>query len=105
MAQRGVGRNTFIRSGDINRMTRTHHVVGAAGFQQNPRMLVPRGVGISMEPPPVLVPFIIEAGFGGPLAFRSMDMAYHLVYVLMEIQWVDVLGISNAGTAEALGSC
>ncbi|MED6176507.1 hypothetical protein PIB30_088878 [Stylosanthes scabra] len=31
MAQRGVGCNTFIRSGDINRMTETLHVVGAAG--------------------------------------------------------------------------
>ncbi|MED6173985.1 hypothetical protein PIB30_064756, partial [Stylosanthes scabra] len=27
-----------------------------------PQMLVPRGVGISMDPPPVLVPFFREAG-------------------------------------------
>ncbi|MED6174850.1 hypothetical protein PIB30_072921 [Stylosanthes scabra] len=53
-------------------MTRHHHVTGAARFQPSPRMLVAHSVGISMDPLPVLVPFIIEASFGGPLAFRSM---------------------------------
>ncbi|MED6124000.1 hypothetical protein PIB30_054896 [Stylosanthes scabra] len=59
MTQHGVGCNTFICSEDINRLTRmkTHHIVGAAGFQQTPRMFVPRDVGI-MDPPPALV----EAG-------------------------------------------
>ncbi|MED6110172.1 hypothetical protein PIB30_040507 [Stylosanthes scabra] len=37
MTQRGVGRNNFIRSGDITRMIKTLHVIGALGLQQRER--------------------------------------------------------------------
>ncbi|MED6162055.1 hypothetical protein PIB30_066741 [Stylosanthes scabra] len=75
MAHRGVGRNTFIRFVDINKLTRTHHIT--------PRMLVPRGVGI-IDPPPALVSFITEAEFGGPLSFRSMVSDAPLISAFVE---------------------
>ncbi|MED6126718.1 hypothetical protein PIB30_081070 [Stylosanthes scabra] len=77
------GEEQIQRDADINRLDRTHHVAGAIGFQE-PRTLAPRGIIPTMPPPDCLVPYIHEAGFGGPLQMRSFDYDMPLVSALVE---------------------
>ncbi|MED6171039.1 hypothetical protein PIB30_036950 [Stylosanthes scabra] len=60
-----AARGEMMRDADINRLDRTHHVAGAIRFQE-PRTLKARGVVPYVSPPKCLVPYIREAGFGGP---------------------------------------
>ncbi|MED6169717.1 hypothetical protein PIB30_023926 [Stylosanthes scabra] len=79
----GQGEEQLERDADINRLDRTHHVAGALGFQ-DPRTFAPRGIIPTMPLSDCLVPYIHEAGFGGPLQMcpfdydMPLDVAYHL---------------------------
>ncbi|MED6213234.1 hypothetical protein PIB30_091197 [Stylosanthes scabra] len=77
------GEEQLERDADINRLDRTHHVAGAIGFQ-DPRTLAPRRIVPTMPPPDCLVPYIHEAGFGGPLQMRPFDYDMPLVSALVE---------------------
>ncbi|MED6201294.1 hypothetical protein PIB30_093480 [Stylosanthes scabra] len=51
---------------------------------KDPQKLTARGVVLTMPPPDCLVPYIREAGFGGPLQMRPFDYDMTLVSALVE---------------------
>ncbi|MED6213128.1 hypothetical protein PIB30_090250 [Stylosanthes scabra] len=64
----GIGR----RIRDMENNGIANRRVRRSNCELTTRMLVPRGVGISMDLPQTLILFIREVGFGDPLEIRSM---------------------------------
>ncbi|MED6172183.1 hypothetical protein PIB30_047722 [Stylosanthes scabra] len=87
MVGSGAGRDRggaqIVRDPDINRLNGTHHVAGTLGFE-TPRKLTLRGVVPNLSPPDVLIPYIREVDFGGPLEMRSFDYDMSLLSAVVE---------------------
>ncbi|MED6147549.1 hypothetical protein PIB30_044892 [Stylosanthes scabra] len=82
-AGHGRGGAPATRDPDINRLDATHHVAGALGFKTS-QMLIPRSVIPSVPPPNVLLRYIREADFGGPLEMQTFDYDMPLLSALVE---------------------
>ncbi|MED6208867.1 hypothetical protein PIB30_049146 [Stylosanthes scabra] len=76
-------RQPAARDGDINRLTKTTHVVGAVDFQVS-RMLELRRGSVVVSPPPSIVSYVEEAGFGGLLRMRDFDIDSGLLSAFVE---------------------
>ncbi|MED6183813.1 hypothetical protein PIB30_041271 [Stylosanthes scabra] len=89
-------RQPAARNDDINRLTRTTHVVGAVDFQV-PRMLELRCSSVVVSPPPSIVSYVEEVGFGvaHPLIglLRADRMACDLSEMIITPSWGITCGL------------
>ncbi|MED6199094.1 hypothetical protein PIB30_072647 [Stylosanthes scabra] len=81
MAGRGTGRGR-----GRTPVIRDRTLTGLMGptMWQAPRMLTPRDVVPNVPPPDILIPYIKEAGFGGPLEMRLFDYDMPLLSAVVE---------------------
>ncbi|MED6158276.1 hypothetical protein PIB30_031234 [Stylosanthes scabra] len=98
------GEEQLKRDADINRLDRTHHVAGAIGFE-DPRTLAPQGIVPTMPPPDCLVPYIHEAGFGGPLQMQPFDYDMPLVSALVERWMWPIISDCAQTVTRSAGAC
>ncbi|RYR38627.1 hypothetical protein Ahy_A09g043731 [Arachis hypogaea] len=69
--------------GDINKLNKMTHYVGAADFER-PRLLLSRRVSHTLPPPDAIVPYLVEARFGDTVPLRDFTFDNSLISALVE---------------------